>query len=156
MNKLKKATIFIGAITGGVLGGSIDLVGKMTKVNFLSELGEGIVDSALLTGEIVGGAISGTADMISGTVVKDSEKCAEGTRELGHAGKQVLRNAVTNIQMMADNSGEMITGIRTRDKARTISAAKTLAKMATIGAVTVGAIKLKKNDEKSDETKDQA
>jgi hypothetical protein len=156
MNKLKKATILIGAITGGVLGGSIDLVGKMTKVNFLSELGEGIVDSALLTGEIVGGAISGTADMISGTVVKDSEKSAEGTRELEQAGKQVLKNAVTNIQMMADNSGEMINGIRTGDKARTISAAKTLAKMATIGVITVGAIKLKKNDEKSDETKDEA
>ncbi len=147
MENLKKATIIIGAITGGVLGGSIELVGKMTKVEFLNELGEGIVDSALLTSEIVGGAISGTADMISGGIAKDQGKLSEGTKELSEAGKQVVRNAVTNIKLMAENSGEVIKGIKHKDKTRTVAAIKTLAKMATIGAVTVGAIILNKKED---------
>ena len=49
--------------------------------------------------------------------------------------------------------GEVIKGIKHKDKARTVAAVKTLAKMATIGAVTIGAIKLKKKDDKSNEKK---
>lgn len=155
MDSLKKAAIFIGAVTGGVLGGTIELAGKMTKVNFLNELGESIVDSALLTGEILGGAISGTADVIAGSVTKDLDKLEDGGRELGQAGKQVVGNAVTNIQMMAENGGEVIQGVVNRDKDRTTNALKTLAKMATIGVITVGAIKIKGNHDKANEKADQ-
>lgn len=156
MNSLKKAAIFMGALTGGVLGGSITLAGKMTKVDFLDELGEGIIDSALLTGEIIGEVISGTADIVAGGLTKDQEKIRCGGDELGHAGKQVVGNAVMNLRMMGENGGEIFRGIKNKDKARTLSAVKTLAKMATIGAVTFGAIQLKKNDGKSDEIKGQS
>ncbi len=155
MNRIKKAGIYIGAITGGILGGSIELVGKMTKVEFLDELGEGIVDSALLTGEIVGEAAGGTVNIIAGGISKDRDRVKEGSSDLAHAGKQVFHNAVTNFKLMAENSGEVVQGVLSKDKARTISAARTLAKMATIGAVTVGAIKLKKNDDKPNEIKGQ-
>lgn len=143
MNIIKKAGIITGAVVGGTIGGTISFVGKMANKKFIDELGESVVDSTILTGSIAGDIASGATNMISGKIQKSSRKVEEGKCELKSAGNQVVKNFVNNVQTVVDNSGEILEGVKERDRRKVIRGAKTLVKVAAVGAITVGAIKVK-------------
>ncbi len=147
MNRIKKAGIITGAIVGGAIGGTISFIGKMTDQKFIDELGESVVDSTILTGGIAGGIASGTVSVISGKIQKSRRKVEKGKCELKSAGKQVVRNFVTNVQTVVDNSGEILEGVKDKDRRKVMRGAKTLVKVVAVGAITVGAIKIKPESE---------
>ena len=149
MNNIKKAGIITGAVVGGVIGGTISFIGKMANQKFIDDLGESVVDSTIMTGGIAGDIASGTTNVISGKINKSDRKVKEGKEELVSAGTQVVDNFVNNIKTVVDNSGEIIEGVKEKDKKKIIHGAKTLAKVAAVGAITVGTIKIK--EEKSEE-----
>ncbi len=143
MNKIKKAGIITGAVVGGAVGGTISLVGKMTNQKFIDELGESVVDSTILTGGIAGDIASGTTNVISGKIQKSPRKVEEGKSELKSAGSQVIQNFVNNVQTVVDNSGEILEGVKEKNRRKILRGTKTLIKVAAVGAITVGTIKIK-------------
>lgn len=89
MNKIKKAGIITGAVVGGAIGGTLSVIGKVTKKKFLDELGESVVDSTILTGQIAGDIASGATNVISGKIQKSErrvKKREEGTEGCRHPG----------------------------------------------------------------------
>jgi len=154
MKRIKEAGIAIGAVAGGIIGGAVSLAGKLSKVEVIEELGDGIVDSAILTGGLVGEALSGTADMVSGGIKKDAKRVAEGKREIKHAAKTTIGNAVHNIGMIGESGVEIAGGLARGDSEKALKGIKTLAKMAAIGLVTVGAVKISHKEEKTPEDTD--
>ncbi len=148
VNHIKKAGIITGAVVGGAIGGTISFIGKMTNQKFIEELGESVVDSAILTGGIAGDIASGATNVISGTVRNSPFKVEEGKDELKSAGTQVVGNFVNNVQTVIDNSGEILEGVKQKDTRKILRGAKTLAKVAAVGAITVGAIKIKPETER--------
>lgn len=146
MKTIKKGAIVAGATVGGVIGGTISLIGKMTGKKFLDEIGESIIDSTILTGEIAGKAASGTTKIISGTVHKKPQKIHSGKNELKGVGKAVAGNVEQNVRRVVAQGGEIAGGVRTRDKRRVEKGVKKLVKMVVVGAVTVGAIKIKEEE----------
>lgn len=152
MNNIKKATIITGAVVGGVIGGTISVIGKVTKKKFIDELGESIVDSTILTGGIAGDIASGATNLISGKIQHKQEKLEEGKTELKSAGTQVVQNFVNNVKTVVDNSGEVLEGVKEKDGKKILRGTKTLAKVAVVGALTVGSIKIKPEDD-SDESR---
>ena len=153
MNNIKKAGIITGAVVGGVIGGTISVVGRMANQKFIDELGESIVDSTILTGGIAGEFASGATNVISGKIKKSGQKVDEGKDELKSAGAQVGQNIVTNVQTVVDNSGEILEGVKEKDRRKIIRGAKTLAKVAAVGAITVGTIKIKPEEKEDDNIK---
>ncbi len=151
MNQIKKAGIITGAVVGGAIGGAISFVGKMTNRKFIDELGESVLDSTLLTGGIAGDIASGASNVISGKVRKDRRKVKEGQKELKSAGGQVVQNFVGNVQTVVDNSGEILEGVREKDRRKIVRGAKTLVKVAAVGTITVGAIKVKPEGKEPEE-----
>lgn len=147
MNNIKKAGIITGAVVGGAIGGTISLIGKMTNQKFIDDLGESVVDSTILTGGIAGDIASGTTNVISGKIQKSRNKVDEGKDELKSAGYQVVDNFVNNVQTVVDNSSEILEGVKEWDGKKIIHGAKTLAKVVAVGAITVGAIKIKPEEE---------
>lgn len=150
MDKLKKAGIIGGAVVGGVIGGAISVIGHVAHNKFLDELGGSIVDSTILTGQIAGQAASGAADIVAGKVRKKPRHIRKGKEDLINAGDQVVTNIITNAKIIIDNSGEIIEGVKEKDKRKILNGAKTLGKMAAIGAITVGTIKVKPDDDSID------
>ena len=124
----------------------------MSNQKFIDELGESVVDSTIMTGGIAGDIASGTTNVISGTLKKSSRKVEEGKDELKSAGTQVVQNFVSNVQTVVDNSGEILEGVKEKDRRKIIRGAKTLVKVAAVGAITVGTIKIKQ--EEQDENKE--
>lgn len=60
--------------------------------------------------------------------------------------------------MIVNNSGDIVKGVKDRDIKRVLNGAKTLGKMAAIGAITVGAIKIepdKGKEKEKDKDKDK-
>ncbi len=156
MSKIKKAGIITGAVVGGVIGGTVSFIGKMSGKRLVDEIGESIVDSTILTGKIAGGMASGTAKVLSGAVQKKTEKICCGKDELKEAGLSVIGNVGSNIKTVAAQGGEIAEGIRTRDKKRVKRGVKKLVKIVVVGAVTVGAIQIKDEEECNECTKQKA
>lgn len=73
MKAIKKAGIVAGAVLGGVIGGTLSVIGKVSKKKFVDELGESIIDSSILTGELYGGLANGATEVISGKIKKDQK-----------------------------------------------------------------------------------
>lgn len=146
MNLIKKGAIIGGAAIGGIIGGTISIVGHVTKIKLLDELGDSIIDSTILTGQIAGRAVSGATDLVSGRLSKKPEQSRQGKEDLLGAGGQILRNYVNNAKLILSNSGDIILGIRQRDGRKILNGAKTMGKIAAVGFITVGAIKVKPNE----------
>lgn len=146
MNNIKKAGIVGGAIVGGVIGGTLSVVGKMTKKKFIDDLGESIVDSTILTGSIAGDIASGATHVVAGKIRKNPSSIKEGHEDLKAAGGKVVGNFVENTKKVINQSGEILEGVKRGDGKKVVRASKTLAKMVFVGAITVGAIKVKEED----------
>lgn len=155
MNKIKQAGIIAGATVGGVIGGTISLVGKMTGKKFVDEIGESIVDSTILTGKIAGEAASGTTKVIFGAVQKKPKRIQSGKKELKEVGMTVIDNVGNNVRTVVEQGGEIAEGIRMRDKKRVKRGVKKLVKIVAVGAVTVGAIQIKDEDEEARENREK-
>lgn len=149
MDNIKKTGIIAGAVVGGIIGGTLSVVGKMSKIKLIDDIGESVVDSTILTGTIVGKVASGATDVVAGSIAKDSDQVQEGASDLKDTGKQVVNNFVGNVKLVAGSSGEIASGVRHRNKKKIKHGIKSLVKIATVGVLTVGAIKVK-DDEKAD------
>ncbi|MGI6727649.1 MAG: hypothetical protein ACOX4P_03680 [Anaerovoracaceae bacterium] len=150
MDNIKKTAIIGGAIIGGVIGGSISVIGHVVHNKFLDDLGGNIVDSTILTGQIAGEIASGATDIVVGKVKHKPRKIKRGRKNLINAGGRVVNNFVTNYKTITNNTGEIIEGIHMKDKGKVLKGVKTLGKMAAIGTITVGAIKLDQENEETD------
>ncbi|WP_130864069.1 hypothetical protein [Bacilliculturomica massiliensis] len=146
MGKIKKAGVCAGIAVGSIVGGTVSMIGKMADKKVIDELGENIMDSTILTGEIVGGAASGAANLIAGKVQKKPGKIRRGRKELGDAGGRVVENVVTNVKNVAEQSGEILEGVKDKDKKRVCRGVQTLGRMMVVGLLTVGAIKIDGTD----------
>lgn len=158
MDVIKKAGIIGGAVVGGIIGGTVSIIGHVAKNKFVDELGESIVDSTILTGTIAGQIASGAADMIKGSIQKEPECIDDGKKDLKAGGRKIINNYVTNAKLIVNNSGDIVKGVKDRDIKRVLNGAKTLGKMAAIGAITVGAIKIepdKGKEKEKDKDKDK-
>jgi hypothetical protein len=146
MKVIKKIGITTGAVVGGLIGGSVSFAGKLSGVKFIDELGENIVDSAIYTGGVAGNIVSGTTDAVRGRLTGDGELFRAGTGDLKAGGRQIVDNIADNVKTIAENGGEIVHGVREGDGRRIVRGAKTLAKIVAVSAVTVGAVRVKKQD----------
>lgn len=142
MYGLKTVGVCAGIAFGSVIGGTVSLVGKLTNAQFIDELGNNILDSAILTGEITGQAASGTVDIIRGKWEKSPRRLKKGKQDLKQAGSKIVINLWDNCRLIQKNSGEIVAGLYTHDPKRVKNGAKTLGKVIAVSFVTVGAIQI--------------
>lgn len=150
MDTLKKAGIIAGAAVGGVIGGTLSVVGKVADIKIIDNIGSSIVDSTIYTGEIAGDIASGTTEVIAGKITKNPDKVTGGVQDLKDGGSKVVGNFVNNFKLITSNGGEILEGVRERDSEKIKHGAKSLAKVAAVGIMTVGAIKI--DDEENNES----
>lgn len=147
MKTVKKVGIITGAVLGGIVGGTVSIIGKVSKKKFVDELGESIVDSSILTGELYGGLASGTTEVISGKIKKDKKRVGEGMDDIKDSGGAIVGNIITSAKTVIGNSGEIVDGIKKRDGKKIIKGAKSLAKYAAVSTITVGSMKIKQSED---------
>jgi hypothetical protein len=153
MDSLKKTGVIVGAVFGGVIGGSISLVGKLTNVKVIDDVGSSVVSSSLLMGRIVGDVASGTADTVFGKIRKDEAQVKEGLEDIKGTGKKLVNNVVENVAYLAASGHEIASSIKAKDKPRAVRSAKRLVKWVAVGTITVGVIKMEDSGQSSQKQK---
>jgi len=143
MKTIKKAGILAGAITGGIIGGTVSVIGKLAGRKTVDNVGESVVDSMIYAGNIAGNLVSGAADLVAGNVRQDKEQVEDGLSDLKDGGKMIVGNWLQNAKLVVGESGDILRGARDRDVEKIKKGFKTIGQIAVVGALTVGAIKLK-------------
>lgn len=146
MKTLKKTGIIAGAIVGGIIGGTISVIGKTANKKMVANVGESVVDSLIYFGSIAGNVASGAADVALGNMLKSNTMVDGGIDDLKDGGKMLVGNWLHNAKLVLGESGGVVKGIVHRDKDAIKSGVKTIAQIAVVGALTVGAIRLKRED----------
>lgn len=153
MRAIKKVGIAGGAVVGGVIGGAFSVVGAVSKVKVLDEIGASIIDSSITTGAIAGNLASGTTDLLVGKIARRPKLVQRGKEDLKDGGGRIVDNFFENLAVTLENGNEIVTGIKTKDRRRALTGTKTFFKMAAVGTITVGAMKI--SDEGVKSTKDK-
>lgn len=143
---IKKAGIVAGAIAGGVIGGTISVIGKVSDKKIVDNVGESVTNSLIYFGGIAGNVASGATDVAVGNMLKNDSQLNEGVEDLKLGGKMLVGNWFHNAKLILGESGEIAKGIAHRDTVAIKYGVKTIGKIAVVGALTVGAIRLKEED----------
>ena len=146
MKILKKTGIVAGAIVGGLIGGTISVIGKVADKKLVDNVGESVTDSLIYFGGIAGNVASGAADVALGNMLKSTTMVDGGIDDLKDGGKMLIGNWLHNAKLVLGESGQIAKGIVHRDKPAIKDGIKTIGQIAVVGALTVGAIRLKQED----------
>ena len=146
MDKIKKTGILTGAVVGGLIGGTLSVIGKVTKIKIIDDIGESVVDSTILTGTIAGNLASGTTDLVTGKLQHDEALVNDGVTDIKDTGHKVVNNFVGNVKLVTRSGGEILSGVKQKNLQKTIGGMKSLVKVVTVGVLTVGAIKIKEDE----------
>ena len=146
MKILKKTGIVAGAIVGGLIGGTISVIGKVAEKKLVDNVGESVTDSLIYFGGIAGNVASGAADVALGNMLKSTTMVDGGIDDLKDGGKMLIGNWLHNAKLVLGESGQIAKGIVHRDKPAIKDGIKTIGQIAVVGALTVGAIRLKQED----------
>ena len=146
MKILKKTGIVAGAIVGGIIGGTISVIGKVADKKLVDNVGESVTDSLIYFGGIAGNVASGAADVALGNMLKSTTMVDGGIDDLKDGGKMLVGNWLHNAKLVLGESGQIAKGIVHRDKSAIKDGIKTIGQIAVVGALTVGAIRLKQED----------
>ena len=146
MDKIKKTGILTGAVVGGLIGGTLSVIGKVAKIKIIDDIGESVVDSTILTGTIAGNLASGTTDLLTGKIQHDETLMKEGVTDIKDTGHKVVSNFVGNFKLVAKSGGEILGGVKQKNLHQVTGGVKSLVKVVSVGLLTVGAIKIKEDD----------
>lgn len=146
MNNIKKTGIIAGALVGGVIGGTLSVIGKVSKIKIIDDIGESVIDSTILTGSMAGTIASGTTDAITGKLKNDEKLKDAGVQDLKNTGEQVVDNFVGNFKLIATSGEHILLGVKNKNMGEMKGGIKSLVKVVTVGILTVGAIKIKEEE----------
>lgn len=155
MGRIKAGTIIATGLIGGAIGVAIAAVGKGIGNKTVGQIGDGVAESSVLTGEIVGDTIEGVADTAVGIAKKSEQKKADGIDKLKTAGTRAVGNFKENIVTMAGATKDVAVKAAQGDKAGVKRAAKNLFKIVSVGMITVGAVKVDTEEEPVEEEDSQ-
>jgi hypothetical protein len=130
----------IGAATGGVIGGSINVIGELTGSKFLSEVGEGINSSSKFMGEQLGNATQGVWDIGEGFIKKEDKKIDQGLNNLGEGFSNTGKAVFGTVKHVVKHTGDLGAGLIDDDPARWKNGARELSKTAVIGFLGVSVL----------------
>jgi|SRR5665648_926101 len=148
MDLIKKAGILTGAVVGGVIGGTLSVIGKVAKIKIIDDIGESVVDSTILTGTIAGNLASGTTDLLTGKIQHNDTLMKEGVTDIKDTGHKVVTNFVGNFKLVTKSGGQILSGVKQRNRHKVVGGVKSLVKVVSVGVLTVGAIKVKEDEKK--------
>ena len=146
MKVIKKTGIVAGALIGGVIGGTISVIGKVANRKIVDNVGESVTDSLIYFGGIAGNVASGAADVALGNMLKSTTMVDGGIDDLKDGGKMLVGNWLHNAKLVLGETGGIAKGLVHRDKGAIKKGVKTIGQIAVVGALTVGAIRLKQED----------
>lgn len=142
MGFLKGLGSFVGEAAGGIVGGTVNLIGELTGSEFIEEIGDGIKKASSFAGEKLGEAASGTWDVAAGIITQDEQQLNAGLGDMGKAVGDTAKAAGHTICNVVENGVNVVGGIVDGDTSRLKDGAKGLVKFSLVTGLSLGMIDL--------------
>jgi hypothetical protein len=131
---------FAGKAAGVVVGGPIQVVGELTGVDLIEDIGKGVRKASEFAGDTAGQIADGAVNTVSGILKDDSKQLDRGLGDMGSAVTRTAKGVVVTAKNTLHNGGEVIGGFMDGDNARVKKGAASIVKTVAIGALAVGVI----------------
>ena len=138
----------VGAIGGGLIGGTVKIAGKAVGSKFKStgEWMEDIGDSVQSTsknalesaGQFVDGAVQGTYGLIK----KDEEYKQKGFGDLKDSTTRTVKGIGSALKYTANSAGTVYTGFRSGNNQQAIEGLKNIGKVVAVSGLAIGVVDL--------------
>jgi hypothetical protein len=142
MGFLKGLGNFAGEVVGGVLGGTVRVVGEVTGSKFIKEIGDGVENATKFAGKTAGDLASGAWDVTAGIVTQNEQKMSEGLGDIGGAVSSTAKGIGHMVVNVVENGTDVVKGIANDDSERLKNGAKGLIYTAAVGVIAVGIVDL--------------
>lgn len=140
MGFLKELGQFAGEVTGKVLGGTVRVAGELAGSPFIKGIGNGVEKATINTGKTVGQLASGTYDMASGVIRKDSTALDTGLADIGGAVSNTAKGVVISAKYVYNGGKDVVVGMKDEDMERVKFGAKNLITAAAVTTLAVGLV----------------
>ncbi|WP_238392665.1 hypothetical protein [Paenibacillus antri] len=140
MSFLKGLGNFAGEVVGGVLGGTVRVVGEIAGSNFIKEIGDGVEHATKFAGKTAGELASGTWDVAAGIVTQNERIMEDGFSDIGGAVSSTAKGVGHMVVNVVENGASVVKGISDNNTDLLKTGAKGLIYTAAVGAIAVGII----------------
>ncbi|MGD6816334.1 HNH endonuclease [Metabacillus sp. 113a] len=140
MSLLREIGKFAGKAAGVVVGGPIQIVGELTGVEIIEDIGKGVRKSSEFAGDTVGQVASGAVDTVSGIINDNPKQLDKGLGDMGGAVTRTAKGVMVTAKNTIHNGGEVIGGFIDGDSDRIKGGASSIVKTVAIGALAVGLV----------------
>ncbi len=131
---------FVGTAAGVVVGGPIQLVGELTGIQLVEDIGEGVRKASSNAGDTIGQVADGAYNTVSGMVQDDEEKRNCGLKDMGNAVEKTAKGVYYTAKNTIHNGTDVIGGLVDGDPIRVKSGASSIVKTVAVGALAIGVI----------------
>ncbi|MGD6855753.1 HNH endonuclease [Bacillus infantis] len=140
MSMIRGLGKFAGKAAGTVVGGPIQIAGKLTGFDLVEDIGKGVRKASEFAGDTAGQAAAGAAGTISGMLHSDPEERNRGLGEMGQAVSRTAKGAFYTAKNTLESGGEVIGGMMEGDAYRVKKGASSIVKTVAVGALAVGIV----------------
>lgn len=135
---LRRLGRFTGQVTGGFVGGGLEVVGEVVGSNLIKEIGQGVYHATVNSTEMVGRLADSAVITGHGIATRDGEKIKQGLGEAGHVVKTTAIGVRETVIHTAHNTSQMVNGVLNNDLEAAGHSARELAKTVAISALAIG------------------
>lgn len=140
MSLIREIGRFAGKAAGVVVGGPIQIVGEITGVDLIEDIGKGVRSASEFAGDTVGQVAAGAVDTVSGLINDDPIQRDMGLEDMGSAVSRTAKGVLVTAKNTIHNGGDVIGGLMDGDHSRVKSGASSLVKTVAVGALAVGVV----------------
>ena len=140
MGFLRGVGKYSGKAAGFVIGGAVNVVGDITGIKFLNEVGDGVKSASEFAGDTLGQAADGAWNTASGFIQNDEDKKNRGLSDMGDSVSRTAKGVYQTAKHTYGNGKDVYTGFKMNDDALIKNGISGIAKTVAIGALAVGAI----------------
>jgi hypothetical protein len=140
MGLFKDIGKFAGTVAGTVIGGPIQVVGELTRLELVEDIGRGVRKASTIAGETVGTFTDGAVGTVSGIIQEDPTKRDEGLNSMGHAIGTTAKGVYTTAKSTLKNGADVIGGAIDGDMDTVKKGAAGIVKTVAVGALAIGVV----------------
>lgn len=140
MSILRGVGKFAGKAAGLVIGGPIQVVGEITGVKLIEDIGKGTRKASEFAGDTVGQVAAGAVDTVSGLLNDNETQRNKGLGEMGSAVSRTAKGVVVTAKNTIQSGGEVVGGFIDGDNERIKKGATDIVKSVAVGVLAVGVV----------------
>lgn len=140
MGFIKDLGSFAGKVAGGVVGGALEIVGEATNSDFIKDVGKGVNQVSSRSGELIGSLVEGTVNTVTGVISDDDYLKNKGKEQFSDAAVDTITGVANGFVTVGKKGIDTAGAILDGDKEKLIECGKDFAKIAAVGALSIGVI----------------